>query len=89
MTSQSPGSPNRDNFGTPFGSPRTKSHSDMGAVEGFKEYYMGEGDGFPRVRPVVSLVSPKLLVVYFSTKGAPKNELTNLLVRLMQVQVNN
>jgi hypothetical protein len=39
---------------------------------------MGEGDGFPRVRAVVSLVSPKSPVARPSTKGAPKSELTNL-----------
>jgi hypothetical protein len=39
---------------------------------------MGEGGGFPRVRAVVTLVSPKLLVAGPSTKGAPESELTNL-----------
>jgi hypothetical protein len=40
---------------------------------------MGEGDGFPRVRAVVSLVSPKSPVLRPSTKkGAPESELTNL-----------
>ncbi len=46
---------------------------------------MGEGGGFPRVRAVVSLVSPELLVPCLSTKGAPECELTNLLIGLMQV----
>jgi hypothetical protein len=41
---------------------------------------MGEGDGFPRVRAVVSLVNPESPVACPSTKGAPKSELTNLLV---------
>jgi hypothetical protein len=41
---------------------------------------MGEGGGFPRVQAVVSLVSPKSLVVCPSTKGVPESELTNLLV---------
>jgi hypothetical protein len=50
---------------------------------------MGEGGGFPQVRAVVSLVSPELLVACPSTKGAPKCELTNLLVGLMQVRVSN
>jgi hypothetical protein len=53
-----------------------------------KEYYMGEGGGFPRVWAVVSLVSPQSFVVCPSTKGAPKSELTNVLVGLMQVRVN-
>ncbi len=40
-----------------LGSPKNKSHSDAGAVEQRKEYYMGEGGGFPRVWAVVSQVS--------------------------------
>jgi hypothetical protein len=38
---------------------------------------------------VVSLVSPGLLMACPSTKGAPECELTNLLVGLMQVRINN
>jgi hypothetical protein len=72
-----------------LGSPRTKSHSDVGAVERRREYYMGEGGGFPRVWAVLSLVSSESLVVCPSTKCVPKNELTNLLVGLMQVRVSN
>jgi len=30
-----------------FGSLRKKCHSDASAVERCREYYMGEGDGFP------------------------------------------
>jgi len=44
---------------------------------------MEEGDGFPQVQVVVSQVNPKLPVGCPSTKGAPKSELTNLLVGLM------
>jgi hypothetical protein len=51
-----------------LGSPGTKSHLDPSAVEKRKEYYMGEGGGFPRVRAVVSLVNPELLVACPSTK---------------------
>jgi hypothetical protein len=40
-----------------LGSPGNKSHLDAGAVEQCKEYYMGEGGGFPQVRAVVSQVS--------------------------------
>jgi hypothetical protein len=72
MNLQSPGSPNRDSFGLLLGSPGTKSHSDVGAVERRREYDMGEGGGFPRVQVVMSLVSPRLLVACPSTKGAPK-----------------
>jgi hypothetical protein len=54
-------------------------------VERRTEYYMGEGDSFPRVRAVVSLVSPKSPVACPSTEGAPESELTNLLVGWMQI----
>jgi len=49
---------------------------------------MGEGGGFPRVRAVVSQVSPRLPVVCPSTKGALECELTNLFVGLMLVRVS-
>jgi hypothetical protein len=88
MTSQSGGSPNQDSLGLLLGSPGIKSHLDAGAVERRRKYYMEEGGGFPRVRAMVSLVSPKLLVACPSTKGALKNELTNLLVGLMEVRVS-
>ncbi len=63
-----------------LGSPETKSHSDVSAVERCRVYYMEEGGGFPWVWAVVSLVSPKSLVACPSIKGAPTNELINLLV---------
>jgi hypothetical protein len=85
MSCQSPGSPNQDNFETPSW---TKSHLDVAPMEWRRVYYMGEGGGFPRVRAVVSQVNPKLPVACPSTKGAPKCELTNLLVGLMQVRVS-
>ncbi len=52
----------------------------MGATKRYKVYYMGEGGGFPRIRAVVNQMSPELPVACASTKGAPKCELTNLLV---------
>jgi len=66
-----------------LGSPGTKSHSDVGATERRREYYMGEGGGFPWIWAVMSLVSPELLVTCLNTKGAPESELTNVLVGLM------
>jgi hypothetical protein len=51
-----------------LGSPGTKNHSDVGAVERHREYYMGEGGGFPPVRAVVSRVSPESHVACSSTK---------------------
>jgi len=48
------------------------SHDKMtfgaGPMAKHKVYYKGEGGGFPQVQPVVSLVSPILLVVRHSTK---------------------
>jgi hypothetical protein len=52
MAPQSRRSPNLGNFGTP----RTKSHLDVGPVERCRVYYKGEGGGFPQVRAVVNLV---------------------------------
>jgi hypothetical protein len=83
MTLQSPKSLNRDNFGLLLRSLGIKSHSDVGAAQRRREYYMGEGGGFFRVRAVVSLVSLELPVACLSTKGALESELTNLLVGLM------
>jgi len=71
-----------------LGSPKTKNHSDVGAAKRRRIYYMGEGGGSPRVRAVVSKVSPKLLVACLSTKGVLECELINLLVGLMQVQMS-
>jgi len=39
-----------------LGSPGKKSHLDVASTERCREYYMGEGGGFPRVWGVVSLV---------------------------------
>ncbi len=55
--------------GLPFGRLGTKSHLDVGLMEGHKVYYKGEGGGFPHVRAVVSLVSPSLPVARPSTKS--------------------
>jgi hypothetical protein len=41
-------------LGLLLGSLGTKSHSDVGTVEQRREYYVGEGGGFPRVQAVVS-----------------------------------
>jgi hypothetical protein len=49
---------------------------------------MGEGGGFPRVRAVVSLVSPESPVACPNTKGVRESALTNLLVGLMQIRVS-
>jgi len=69
--------------------PKTKSHPDVGAAGRHRDYYMREGGGFPRVQAMVSLVSLELLVACPSTKGASEIVLTNSLVGLVQVRVNN
>jgi hypothetical protein len=53
---QSPKSPTRDSFGTPPWSPGKMCHSDVAPAGSCREYYMGEGGGFPRVRAVMSQV---------------------------------
>jgi hypothetical protein len=55
----------------------------VGAASKRKEYYMGEGGGFPEVRVVVSQVNPRLPMACPSIESASKCELTNLLVGLM------
>jgi hypothetical protein len=50
---------------------------------------MGEGGGFPQVWAMVSLVSLGSFLAYPSMKGVSRDELTNLLVGLMQVRVSN
>jgi hypothetical protein len=41
-----------------FGSPGNLCHSDVASATSRREYYIGEGGGFPRIRAVVSLVRP-------------------------------
>jgi hypothetical protein len=76
-------------LGLLLGSPGIKNHSDVGAAERCRKYYMREGGGFPRIRAMVSLVSPESPMVYPSTKGALESELTNLLVGWMHIRVSN
>jgi hypothetical protein len=51
-----------------LGSPGKKCHSDITSAESCREYYMGEGGGCPRVRAVVSQVSPRSPVACPNTK---------------------
>jgi hypothetical protein len=85
MNSQSPRVQTGTVLGLLLGSPGKKCHSDVGVTGKCREYYMGEGGGFPRVRAVVSQMSPRSHVACPSTESAPKCQLTNLLVGLMQV----
>jgi hypothetical protein len=58
-------------LGFPLGSPETKWHLGGGPMARHKEYYKGEGGGFPQVRAVVSLVSLCLPVAHMCTKSVP------------------
>jgi hypothetical protein len=58
MAVQSFGSPVGTLSGLHFGSPNKMCHSNVASTTSRREYYMGEGGGFPRVRAVVSLVCP-------------------------------
>jgi hypothetical protein len=58
MAVQTSGSPAGTLSGLHFGSPNKMCHSDVASGTSRREYYMGEGGGFPRVRVVVSLVCP-------------------------------
>jgi hypothetical protein len=69
MGLQSRESPNFGNFGGfPLGSPGTKSHLDLDPVGSHKIYYKGEGDGFPQVWAVVSLVNPSCMWLVQASK---------------------
>jgi hypothetical protein len=57
-------------LGLPFGTLKTKCHLDVGPMASHRIYYKVEGDGFPQVRVVVSLMSLNLPVVRPSTKNA-------------------
>ncbi len=78
MNSQSPGTPLETISGLQLGSPGKKSHLDVVSAEWRREYYMGEGGGFPRVRAVVCLVKCSWLVP--TPKGVPECELTTWVV---------
>jgi hypothetical protein len=51
-----------------LGSPGKKCHSDVAPAGSCKEYYMGEGGGFPRVRAVVTQVNPRSPMASPNTK---------------------
>jgi hypothetical protein len=89
MSSQNLESPNWDSFGTPPWESRDKKPFGCRCRKQMQKILYGEGGGFLRLRAVVSLVSLGLPVACPSTKGVLKSELTNLLIGLMQVRVNN
>jgi hypothetical protein len=55
MVPQSPGSPNRDSFGTVsglhLGSPGKKSHLDVASARSCREYYKGKVVASPESEP--------------------------------------
>jgi hypothetical protein len=51
-----------------LGNLRKMCHSNVAPAGSYREYYMGEGGGFPQVQVVVSQVSPRLPVAYPNTK---------------------
>jgi hypothetical protein len=88
MSLQSPESPNRDSFRTPPWESQNKKPFGCGCRRKAQSILHGGRWWLPPLA-VVSLVSPELPVACPSTKGARENELTNLLVGLMQVRVSN
>jgi hypothetical protein len=56
--SKVPGVPTRTVSGLHLGSPGKKNHLDVASTRSYREYYKGEGGGFPRVRAVVSQMCP-------------------------------
>jgi hypothetical protein len=71
-----------------FESLTTKSHLDVASTERCRVYYMGEGGGFPQVRAVVSLVSPKFSWLVLAPKVL-QHSTNHVLVVLMQIWVSN
>jgi hypothetical protein len=66
MAIQSSGSPIGIISGLHFRSPKNLCHLDVVSIASCREYYMGEGGGFPRVCAVVSLVC-------LSARGLPQH----------------
>ncbi len=69
MGLQSYGSPNFENFGT--SNLGVLGQNDISPVAKHKEYYKGEGGGFPQAQAMVSLVNLCLFMVRPCTKSAP------------------
>ncbi len=55
----------------PLGSPKTKSHLDVGLVERHRVYYKGEGDGFPPSSSHGESCESELPVARPNTKNVP------------------
>jgi hypothetical protein len=59
------------NFGIPTWESQNKWHLGVGHLIRNKEYYKGEGGGFPQVQAMVNLVSLCLPMIHVCTKNAP------------------
>jgi hypothetical protein len=81
MHPQNHESPSCENFGTPIWESWNKMPFGCGPRGECREYYKGEGGGFPHVRVVVSLVSTRFPMVHLSTKNV-QTILTNMLFGL-------
>jgi hypothetical protein len=88
MIVQTPGSSNRDSFGTLPWESRNKKPFGCGCRGEAQSILYGGSGGFPQLQAVVSQVSLELPVACPNTKGVPESDLTNLLVGLMQVRVS-
>jgi hypothetical protein len=72
--------------GLHFGSPNKMCHLDVASATSRREYYKGEGGGFPRVRAVVCLVVQSARGLSQHPRVSWKCELTTLWFVLMQIQ---
>jgi hypothetical protein len=77
MAVQSSGSRVGTISGLHFGSPKNLCHLDVASMASCREYYMGEGGGFPRVRAVVNLLCPSACGLSPTPKGVPNVKLTS------------
>jgi hypothetical protein len=75
---QSFGSPAGTISGLHFGSPGNLCHSDVASATSRREYYMGKGGGFPRVRGRGESCVSKCPWQVLTPKGVPNAKLTRL-----------
>jgi hypothetical protein len=74
MNAKVPGVQTKTVLGLHFGSLGKKSHLDVASARSYREYYKGEGGGFPRVRAVVSQMCPSARGLSQHPKGCRMNE---------------
>jgi len=86
MAVQSPGSPTGTVSGLHFRRPNKMCHSNVASATSRREYYKGEGGGFPRIRAVVCFVVQSARGLSQHPRVSRKCELTILWFVLMQIQ---